>query len=342
MPDIKTRILILSDTHNQPGITLPNLPVDVAIHCGDLTSRSQIHEFHSAISLLKKINARLKLVIAGNHDYTLDAPFFWNQLAPSLAEKAAPELIVEKYGNPGEARQLFNSYSPEIVFLDEGIHRFSLSNGADLKVYASPFTPSRGPHWTLGFQYLPDQYHGFAITKGAVDIVITHGPPLGVLDEIIPSARKYPPHVGCKHLLKAIAQARPRLHCFGHIHEGWGAKLVTWRRDNIASGNDGGPDYEGAIDQDATITTETLDTLLPSQQDSPEVASERQRRLMAFWTDGYRYASHCANDPHPLTPGRNTLFANAAIQPSHKDTRNGGLQLPWIVDIELPATSTTP
>ncbi|KAI0133555.1 hypothetical protein BJ170DRAFT_606663 [Xylariales sp. AK1849] len=34
---------------------------------------------------------------------------------------------------------------------------------------------------------------------------------------------------GCPHLFGAIRRAKPLLHCFGHIHEGWGSKLVTWR-----------------------------------------------------------------------------------------------------------------
>lgn len=30
-------------------------------------------------------------------------------------------------------------------------------------------------------------------------------------------------------MLEAAARARPRLHCFGHVHNGWAAKLVSWR-----------------------------------------------------------------------------------------------------------------
>jgi Icc-related predicted phosphoesterase len=34
---------------------------------------------------------------------------------------------------------------------------------------------------------------------------------------------------GCGDLFAAVARARPRVHCFGHFHEGWGAKKVAWR-----------------------------------------------------------------------------------------------------------------
>lgn len=34
--------------------------------------------------------------------------------------------------------------------------------------------------------------------------------------------------VGCEHLRQAVGRCRPRLHCFGHIHEGWGGEKVSW------------------------------------------------------------------------------------------------------------------
>ena len=49
------------------GFKLPK--ADVAIHCGDLTDGSLLEEFRGAIRLLRDIDAPLKLVIAGNHDF---------------------------------------------------------------------------------------------------------------------------------------------------------------------------------------------------------------------------------------------------------------------------------
>lgn len=75
MADIKTRFLIIFDTHADQKIRLPTLQgvdVDVAIHCGDLTDGSKTAEYHTTLSLLQAVNALLKLVIAGNHDFTLD------------------------------------------------------------------------------------------------------------------------------------------------------------------------------------------------------------------------------------------------------------------------------
>lgn len=41
-----------------------------------------------------------------------------------------------------------------------------------------------------------------------VDVLITHGPPLGVLDE----------NSGCPILRKTIQELKPSIHIFGHIH----------------------------------------------------------------------------------------------------------------------------
>jgi Icc-related predicted phosphoesterase len=47
---------------------------------------------------------------------------------------------------------------------------------------------------------------------------MTHGPPLGILD-----ANNYDDPCGCTDLLREVEQrVRPRVHIFGHIHEGYG------------------------------------------------------------------------------------------------------------------------
>lgn len=56
-----------------------------------------------------------------------------------------------------------------------------------------------------------------------IDVMLTHGPPYGILD-----MTKNNQVVGCEHLRRAVARCRPRLHCFGHIHEGWGAGNLNW------------------------------------------------------------------------------------------------------------------
>jgi hypothetical protein len=54
--------------------------------------------------------------------------------------------------------------------------------------------------------------------------MMTHGPPMGILD-----ATTRGESVGCQHLLRAARRCKPVLHCFGHIHEAWGAQKVKWK-----------------------------------------------------------------------------------------------------------------
>ncbi|GAB1312477.1 Metallophosphoesterase domain-containing 1 [Madurella fahalii] len=324
--NIKTRFLILSDTH-AGEVVLPNLPVDVAIHCGDLTDESKMDEFRTSLKFLRAINAPLKLVIAGNHDFTLDTPVFRKIVAGADAS-ITPGEIERVYGDFGNAEQLLAEASRNgIVFLSEGIHHFDLQNGASLTVYASPFTPSREAGG--GFQFKRGEHHDFAIGEGrAVDVVITHGPPKGVLDLTDTKVRG-----GCEHLFAAVARARPRLHCFGHIHEGWGAKLVAWRGQPSEN-----PSHFTDIVNGSSVLLDSLATIGPGKWDTPETILEKENRKRALKKDGYRLTSHCALDEHPLELGRKTLFVNASIEPLNKED---GAQLPWVVDIELPATSLT-
>lgn len=144
---IKTTILILSDTHGMAlDELLPSPHADVAIHCGDLTEESKLSEMQTSLSLLNKINAPLKLVIPGNHDFTLDTPSFKQKVAQAQPP-LDPALVTKEYGAYGEAEQLFAKAAQEhhgIRLLGEGTHRFVLPNGAALTVYASPYTPSLG------------------------------------------------------------------------------------------------------------------------------------------------------------------------------------------------------
>ena len=50
------------------------------------------------------------------------------------------------------------------------------------------------------------------------DILLTHGPPKGILDETF-----HPQNVGCEMLrLRIINEIQPKYSIFGHIHEAYG------------------------------------------------------------------------------------------------------------------------
>lgn len=313
-----TRFLIMSDTHADNWLP-PSTPVDVAIHCGDLTEESKLHEFTHAIKLLQTVNAGLKLVIAGNHDWTLDTPQFEKKVAEARKNSIAEEDIWKEWGTYNEARELLVNADKDMVFLDEGRHEFNLKNGAKLTVFASPYTSS--VHAEGAFQYTPTEGHRFDLDD--TDVVITHSPPRGILDRTDDRV-----NAGCPHLFEAVARARPRLHCFGHIHEAWGAKLVTWRGPITG---DQPLSHLTAIDGHNTAVIENLSTLHPTRFDTDESRAEKADKLATYSRRGF-----CETMHHPKTREQ-TLFVNAAIE----GPREGEYQVPWIIDIELPASTGT-
>lgn len=52
------------------------------------------------------------------------------------------------------------------------------------------------------------------------DILLTHGPPHGILD--VTSSKE---NVGCRILRERLEKLRVKLHIFGHIHEAYGKEI---------------------------------------------------------------------------------------------------------------------
>lgn len=312
-PNVKTRFLIISDTHGDELIHKPVGKFDVAIHCGDLTEESKITEFHTALNLMLEIDAPLKLLIAGNHDFTLDTPVFRDKLADNITTEDA-SLVRNTYGDFGEARAMFETNAAKaagIVFLDEGNHNFHLANGASLSIYASPYTASKSCTW--GYQYRPSDEHTWDI-KPNTDVVITHSPPLGILDYTGSKTR-----AGSPSLFAAVARAKPKMHCFGHIHEAWGAKVVAWR-ETLSDF----PSHFTDVDNDRSSLVESLASLRAGKFDAPQPSSVTKSRR-----DKYNEQSYC--DFSQSLEGDQTLFVNAAIEGSCE----GKQQYPWVVELDL-------
>ncbi|KAK3655911.1 hypothetical protein LTR22_010069 [Elasticomyces elasticus] len=219
----KTSFLIMSDTHNlelntsKPG----NCPlarkmpkVDVLLHCGDLTQVGGTSAFKNALHLLGSFDAELKLVIAGNHDLELDGQFWRDNLNMDDGPEEHDRAVELMTGPLAKAAG--------VTYLAEGTHHFTLKNGTSFSIFASPHQPWCGP-WAFGYSREDDHFARANIPAG-VDIMMTHGPPTGCLDSI-PDQKK---GVGCDSLLNAVQTARPKLHCFGHIHEGHGHLLKKW------------------------------------------------------------------------------------------------------------------
>ena len=176
------------------------------------------------LSMLCSAPAELKLVIAGNHDITLHDAFY-----------ASPSGY-EKHGKTKEdvaaIRELWTGEQARragVVYVEEGMRTFELKSGVMFTVYASPWQPEFYD-WAFTYPRDVDRFNpGDGVENPVpdfpgVDVMITHGPPRGVMD-VTHYGKK---SVGCDHLKRAVERCRPRLHCFGHIHEGWGCERRDW------------------------------------------------------------------------------------------------------------------
>jgi Icc-related predicted phosphoesterase len=235
----------MSDTHDDHFPAPETLPrADVLLHCGDLTQIGGLSSFKKAIRALEQVLAELKLVIAGNHDVSLDRKWWKENL---VEDEDDPE-------EPDRARELFEEAKAKGVYLlDEGTYTFTLKSGVRFTIFASPYTPEFNGY---AFAYGVDEDR-FNPGTGATspipdkaDILMTHGPPK--LDhftgEYNLDINHKDEHCGCLKLTKALERCRPKLHCFGHLHEGYGGAMVDWGERRVESVGDIGEDGVKEID----------------------------------------------------------------------------------------------
>ncbi|TVY78297.1 putative rhamnogalacturonate lyase C [Lachnellula suecica] len=131
--DHKNRICIIciSDTHNAK----PSLPDgDILLHAGDLSQYGTFDEIQAQLDWLNAQPHKHKIIIAGNHDLTLDEAFV----------KAHPDRELDK---PGKSRGDFRW--GDITYLHNSSVEVKCA-GRTLKIYGSPMTPKCG---NFSFQY---------------------------------------------------------------------------------------------------------------------------------------------------------------------------------------------
>jgi Icc-related predicted phosphoesterase len=110
--------------------------------------------------------------------------------------------------HPGAARELLGN----AIYLEN-----SRAEVAGLKIWGSPVQPEFN-NWAFNVARGAAIRRYWKMIPANTDVLVTHGPPFGVLDKAHPSSA----HLGCEELAKALEQIKPRLHVFGHIHGGHG------------------------------------------------------------------------------------------------------------------------
>lgn len=187
------RLVAVSDTHGfHRQLRVPD--GDVFIHAGDFMLSGNADE----LELVRDFNAWLgelphktKLVTCGNHDR-----FFEGYSAEARSFICNARLV-------GDAQVVV-----------EGI-RFWLSPW-------TPRFPEGSNYWAFMRQRSAMHYVWDAVPIG-IDVLVTHGPPQGILDEV-PGGEL----AGDYALRRAVFDhIKPRIHFFGHIHEGRGETEVA-------------------------------------------------------------------------------------------------------------------
>ncbi|KAI9055480.1 hypothetical protein LZ554_000434 [Drepanopeziza brunnea f. sp. 'monogermtubi'] len=212
----KTRFVILSDTHNaHPGGAFKLPKGDVLIHAGDLTNQGSYSELQKTVQWLEEADFEAKIVIAGNHDITLDSDFysqyglhFHNQDSQDTARCQA---------------LLDNSHSILWLKHEAAVVKLQSPSGPQtiFKIFGSPLSPADGM-WAFGYgvQEATQIWENIPLDS---DIVVTHTPPKHHCDE-----RKDRRAAGCGALRNALWRVRPRMAICGHVHEGRGVERVRW------------------------------------------------------------------------------------------------------------------
>jgi len=195
------KIVCISDTHNQHDqLTLPE--GDVLIHAGDWTGTGTQKQVIDFIRWFADQPHKHKILIAGNHEVTLDLPGYQKNWQRFHARAPLPAHEIKSY-----------------VLREQGIHYLEDQSVMieGVSFYGSPVTPT---FCDWGFNVdrgLPIRAVWSNIPE-TTDVLITHGPPKGYGDFLDDYG-----HVGCEDLLNEIRdRVKPKLMVCGHIHEGYG------------------------------------------------------------------------------------------------------------------------
>jgi Icc-related predicted phosphoesterase len=190
------KLVVTSDCHGQ--LSQARIPHgDVLILAGDiLANRSGDPDIDAAIQLnaIRDLDAycgtlgfKHVLMIAGNHDW-----------------------VFERYKGA-------HNVLKHIFYLEDSGTEI---NG--VKFWGSPHQP-----WFYDWAFNhprngPALAHYWSLIPDDTDVLITHGPPYGILD--LPFGKGEP--AGCELLRKRVLDVNPRVHIFGHIHGSYGTQQI--------------------------------------------------------------------------------------------------------------------
>jgi Icc-related predicted phosphoesterase len=181
------KIFAISDTHGRhEQVQIPE-GTDMLIHAGDFSNAKlpamNSNEVNLFLIWLEQQPVKYKVIIAGNHDTSIESRFFTKK----------------DFKDRG------------IIYLE---HESIEIEG--IKIFGSPYTPEFH-NWAFNrtrnklgriWDSIPDD----------IDVLITHGPPKGILDSAQRDKNNHE-HAGCSALLKRVLKIQPKIHIMGHLHD---------------------------------------------------------------------------------------------------------------------------
>lgn len=187
---VMVKIAAMSDTHGRHReIQVPE--ADILVHCGDFTNMGEEEEVVEFADWLASLPHKHKIVVPGNHELCLDA-----------------------------SRKLL--YSPTAMERLSSVAHVLINRGTEvegIKFYGSPNV------WgskVFGITNDTEALEVFGKIGDDVDILLTHSPPLGVMDLSFTGER-----IGCDILLHTVVdKVQPAVHLYGHAHGDWDFKRM--------------------------------------------------------------------------------------------------------------------
>jgi len=193
----RMKIVTISDTHTyQNMVSVPD--GDILIHSGDATFHGYEHEVREFGEWFRSQPHQYKIYVAGNHDRSFE----------DSQKEALKWFFGDDWNHASENSDGSTFYLQEqAVTLNIG--------GEDISIYGAPHQP-----WFYDWAFNVREAHELKaiwdkIPKG-IDVLVTHGPAFRLRD-----ANQEGIHCGCRELKKALGRVKPKLHVFGHIHEGY-------------------------------------------------------------------------------------------------------------------------
>ena len=183
------KIVAISDTHNyHRELNIPE--ADLLIHAGDITKNGELSVIADFAGWLKNLPISKSIVIFGNHELGFESGPNRNTAIKLIEDAGATYL--EDSGIEIDGTKIWGSPVQPFFYNWE----FNRHRGKEIDV-----------HW----QKIPND----------INVLITHGPPYGILDQAPRSAFSYE-NVGCKDLSNKIKQLSAlKAHIFGHIHNSY-------------------------------------------------------------------------------------------------------------------------